>query len=104
LKLVVLRVLLLFCILLFCPSALLMAQDKAPLFEPLPHNLHNNSVRCILRDSKGYMWFGTSDGLARYDGVNFYVYENDPDDQHSIDHNSINAMVEDDNIGRSKFV
>lgn len=41
------------------------------------------------------MWFGTSDGLTRYDGTNFYVYENDPADSNSLNHNTINTIIED---------
>jgi ligand-binding sensor domain-containing protein len=41
------------------------------------------------------MWFGTTDGLARYDGVNFYIYENNPDDKNSISHNAVHSLVED---------
>lgn len=36
----------------------------------LPHNVGFE----ILQDSKGYMWIGTDDGLARFDGKNFKVY------------------------------
>ena len=31
-------------------------------------------VRCIMQDDQGFMWFGTFDGLNRYDGYNFKVY------------------------------
>lgn len=90
------RILLLLFISFFFPSGLLSGQDKRPFFEALPSGLPNTSIRSILRDSKGYMWFGTSDGLVRYDGTNFYVYENDPDNKNSINHSLINAIVEDD--------
>jgi ligand-binding sensor domain-containing protein/signal transduction histidine kinase/DNA-binding response OmpR family regulator len=83
-------------LILWCSQGTLSGQDPALLFELLPHELPNNSVRCILRDSKGYMWFGTGDGLVRYDGVKFRVYENDPDNPNSIDHNSVNTILEDD--------
>ena len=36
--------------------------------------LSQNSVNCILEDSKGFMWFGTWDGLNRFDGLNFVIY------------------------------
>lgn len=36
--------------------------------------LSQNSVHAILQDAYGYLWFGTQDGLNRYDGYNFNVY------------------------------
>lgn len=33
--------------------------------------LSNNAVRAVLRDSRGYVWMGTSNGLNRYDGQNY---------------------------------
>ena len=35
--------------------------------------LSNNRVLSVIRDSKGFMWFGTLDGLNRYDGYEFRV-------------------------------
>ena len=36
--------------------------------------LSQATVICILQDNQGFMWFGTEDGLNRYDGYNFEVY------------------------------
>ncbi len=36
--------------------------------------LSQNSVNCILQDKKGFLWFGTWDGLNRFDGLNFVIY------------------------------
>lgn len=36
--------------------------------------LVNNTVRCIMQDSKGRLWLGTSNGLSRYDGCVFVNY------------------------------
>ncbi len=41
------------------------------------------------------MWFGTRDGLNRYDGYEFKVYRHDPDDENSISNNFIYALWED---------
>lgn len=35
------------------------------------NGLSNNNVLCILQDKKGFMWFGTRDGLNRFDGYTF---------------------------------
>jgi signal transduction histidine kinase/ligand-binding sensor domain-containing protein/DNA-binding response OmpR family regulator len=57
--------------------------------------LSQSNVTCILQDSKGFMWFGTFNGLNRYDGYTFEVYHYQPDDSQSISHNYISALFED---------
>lgn len=57
--------------------------------------LSNNSVRCILRDHKGFMWFGTFDGLNRYDGYSFKVFRNKVNDSTSLINPFIYALKED---------
>jgi ligand-binding sensor domain-containing protein/signal transduction histidine kinase/DNA-binding response OmpR family regulator len=79
------------------PGEIYGNDNKKPLFQKLPADFDYNYVRCILKDYKGYMWFGTSDGLIRYDGVNIYVYENDPDLPFSLNHNTVNSIIEDKN-------
>ncbi len=41
------------------------------------------------------MWFGTYDGLVRYDGCNYKTYGNDPDDPHSLNSNDVLSILED---------
>ena len=57
--------------------------------------LSQSNVTCILQDHKGFMWFGTRDGLNRYDGYEITVYRNDPADSRSISHNYIRTIYED---------
>jgi len=57
--------------------------------------LSDNVVTCVLKDSRGFMWFGTRTGLCRYDGYNFTVYKNDGLDTNSISCNSIYSINED---------
>ncbi|UPK72248.1 two-component regulator propeller domain-containing protein [Chitinophaga filiformis] len=59
------------------------------------NGLSSNTVSTILKDKYGYMWFGTDDGLNRFDGVNFSVYRHKQSDTMSIGANSILAMHED---------
>jgi ligand-binding sensor domain-containing protein len=42
--------------------------------------LSQSSVHCIFQDSKGFLWFGTGNGLNKYDGNNFTVYSPVPGD------------------------
>jgi ligand-binding sensor domain-containing protein/signal transduction histidine kinase len=57
--------------------------------------LSQSTVSAILRDSKGFMWFGTADGLNRYDGYTFTVYRSDPLDSTSISDNWVWGLCED---------
>ncbi|MFC2146830.1 two-component regulator propeller domain-containing protein, partial [Acidobacteriota bacterium] len=53
------------------------------------------SVNYIIRDIKGFMWFATQDGLNRYDGYGFTVYNHDRDVPTSISTNHIRVILED---------
>jgi len=57
--------------------------------------LSQNAVQCILQDSKGFMWFGTLNGLNKYDGYDFNVFQHNPNDTNSISNNEINSIYED---------
>lgn len=72
------------------------AQSQQPTFVPVEsESLSGNFVRCIFKDSRGFMWFGTMNGLIRYDGTDTYTYEYTEGDNKSIPNNRINAIVED---------
>ena len=57
--------------------------------------LAQNTVYCILQDRQGFMWFGTKDGLSRYDGCQFENYRNDKNDSCSIGNNCIRTLFQD---------
>ncbi len=59
--------------------------------------LSQSVVTCIYQDQKGFMWFGTQDGLNKYDGYNFTVYKYVPFDSTSLSDNWIQAISEDEN-------
>ena len=63
----------------------------------LESGLSQSSVLCMLQDKQGFMWFGTEDGLNRYDGYNFTVFRHDSRDSLSISDNHINCLFEDNN-------
>lgn len=56
--------------------------------------MSQNSVFYSLRDSRGFMWLGTLDGLNRYDGFEFKIYKHNPQNPNSLAGNMIYAMVE----------
>jgi signal transduction histidine kinase/ligand-binding sensor domain-containing protein/DNA-binding response OmpR family regulator len=57
--------------------------------------LSQSWVQCILQDSLGFMWFGTDDGLNRFDGYKFRVYKHNPKDKNSLRNNSVNSIIQD---------
>ncbi|MCX6218011.1 two-component regulator propeller domain-containing protein [Spirosoma sp.] len=74
------------------------AQPAADKFDHLStkNGLSNNSVNCILQDREGFMWFGTNDGLNKYDGYSFQVFQTDPArPAHSLTDNRIMGLCED---------
>ncbi|MBB5440265.1 signal transduction histidine kinase/ligand-binding sensor domain-containing protein/DNA-binding response OmpR family regulator [Pedobacter sp. AK017] len=54
--------------------------------------LPNNFVRSVYQDKKGFFWFGTKDGLSRYDGYGFKVFRNQINDKLSLVHNIIHTI------------
>jgi len=56
--------------------------------------LSQSSIEAIFQDSKGYMWFGTDDGLNRYDGNKFKVFRYGSEDKNSISANYIGGILE----------
>ncbi len=57
------------------------------------HGLPNNHVSAILQTTDGYLWLGTEEGLARFDGARFSVF--DPDNTPALHARSIVALAED---------
>ena len=61
----------------------------------LEHGLSQTSVYAITQDHQGFMWFGTQDGLNKYDGYTFTVYRNDPWDSTSLSNNYVRRVMVD---------
>lgn len=55
--------------------------------------LSQSSVTCLAQDEKGFLWFGTRDGLNRYDGQSFKVFRKIPFDTTSLGSNHISALL-----------
>ncbi|MCQ6956333.1 hybrid sensor histidine kinase/response regulator [Mucilaginibacter aquariorum] len=90
------RFLFISCLYLLCPL-LSAAQTQGPKFKRLSTNegLAQSHVSAILKDSRGFMWFGTEDGLDRYDGYQFTHFKHDQNDKTSITDSDVMAILED---------
>ena len=59
----------------------------------IENGLSQSTVFAITKDADGYMWFGTRDGLSRYDSRSIKVYRNRENDAHSLSGNSIHCFL-----------
>jgi len=57
--------------------------------------LSQSTVPAILQDHVGFLWFGTDEGLNRFDGYSFVVFKNDPRSPGSLPDNNVSALLED---------
>ena len=75
----------------------LFAQSGIIKFENISNRngLSQGSVVSIAQDEKGFMWFGTYEGLNRYDGYTFKVYRNDVNDEKSLSNNFVRTLLVD---------
>ena len=85
------------CLLTFIYSQISLAQVGNLYFKDITaeDGLSCDYVTCITQDSQGFMWFGTSHGLNRYDGNEFKIYFHDPKDPQSITWSTISSILED---------
>ncbi|MBN1885595.1 MAG: SpoIIE family protein phosphatase [Candidatus Krumholzibacteriota bacterium] len=61
----------------------------------IENGLSQSIVSTIAQDSRGFMWFGTEDGLNRYDGYDFIVLRHDPENENSLSYNHILSICAD---------
>ncbi|HVU94276.1 MAG TPA: two-component regulator propeller domain-containing protein [Puia sp.] len=59
------------------------------------NGLSSNNINSIIKDRYGYMWFATEDGLNRFDGINFTVYNHNELDTNSLATNQLQTLYED---------
>lgn len=62
-------------VLLFFPGTVMQAQSYYFRHYQVENGLSNNTVFCSAQDENGFMWFGTKDGLNRFDGYHFKIFQ-----------------------------
>ena len=90
---------------LFVAAILIAASDLIPAQSAefdyskisLSEGLSQSTVTAIVQDRRGFMWFGTQDGLNRFDGYTIKVYKHIPSDSNSISDNGIWSLLNDSN-------
>ena len=85
------------CFTLLSVTVLAFEKDFGHL--SIADGLSQMSVVSITQDSDGYMWFGTRDGLNRYDGKVFKIFRNDIEDTLSLSDNYIKVLISDSKGG-----
>jgi len=77
------------------------AQDNAISFKKysISDGLSQSSVLNFFKDSKGFLWLCTQDGLNRYDGFDFKIYKNSPNNEQTLSGNYIQQIMLEDNDG-----
>jgi len=71
------------------------ASPEPVLYLGIEQGLSNNTVTAIYKDRFGFMWFGTLDGLNRFDGYTFQQFRNRSGDLSSLPNDRITALSED---------
>lgn len=78
------------------PESTAVAQPKANFTQySTESGLSHDGVLCITQDKEGFMWFGTWDGINRFDGHVFTSYKSLPGDSSNLKNNKIRTIIED---------
>ena len=85
--------LLLLCLLSFVYSA--VAQMRTSSYG-IKQGLPDNTVNCIAQDNRGFVWTGTSNGLAQFDGLFFRLFRYSNTDTTTISNNNVHSLLSTD--------
>jgi len=94
---IILKALFLVCFFSHCIASSLNSQVSRVGFSHLDVNdgLSRSWIKCIYKDSKGFVWFGTNSGLNRFDGYRCVVFHEGDSDSTSIAGDDVNVLIED---------
>lgn len=86
------KTLLLFLILLGEQSVFALQPQIPFTYLDINQGLIHNQVNCIIKDNRGFLWFGTPSGLSRYDGQRYKNFQHTNEDASSLRDNYINNI------------
>ncbi|MCD6365938.1 MAG: SpoIIE family protein phosphatase [Bacteroidales bacterium] len=82
-------------ILFFFNLQFIIGQDLQFVSYTTEDNLSQSTVYSIVQDHQGFIWVGTDDGLNQFDGKNFKIFKNIPNNINSLSSNKINDLYVD---------
>ena len=84
-------------VLWLCCACALAAVPERPRFRIVgsAQGLPSTDIKALARDAEGYVWIGTADGLARYDGIGMRVWRHDPANPQGLPGNNVQALMVD---------
>jgi len=85
-----------YILLIFFDAFVSYSQEKTFSHYGLEEGISQGAVRTITKDIGGFIWFGTQDGLNRFDGNSFKIYKHNNKKPNTISGNYINALLDDD--------
>jgi signal transduction histidine kinase/ligand-binding sensor domain-containing protein/CheY-like chemotaxis protein len=84
------------CLILLGSPLISVSQDNFNLTSiTVKEGLSSNTVNAIIKDHNGLMWFGTTNGLSKYDGSNFTIYRHHQGDNTSLPSNEVLTLFVD---------
>ncbi len=84
----------LFVCLLSLTTLTVAAQQKYKVVNiTVDDGLINGNIHQIFQDAQGFVWFATENGLVRYDGFDYKIFQTSPNNEHAISHNFVNSVV-----------
>jgi signal transduction histidine kinase/ligand-binding sensor domain-containing protein len=72
-----------------------LSQDTTFTHITTEQGLSDSRVQAIVQDRAGFIWFGTNNGLNRYDGYDVVAYRHDTTNPHSLSGNFVEDLYED---------
>lgn len=82
-------------VILFLPSVFSQTEEYSFKNLSVKDGLSHSNVYTIIQDHLGYLWFGTQDGLNKYDGYEFIIYRHEPGDSNSLTTGNFGKIFQD---------